>query len=259
MTNYGPVSLSGNSIETIQPGIYSQISLTGNARLKMSPGIYVIEGGGFSASGNATVTGSRVMIVNAGTNYPGTGGTYGSITIGGNARVNLSPATIGTDAGIVFFQPPDNTEVLTLTGNSSGITGTIYAPTAPFSERGNAAINASLIVDTIAISSNGVADVKTAGGGSPGGVIPNPSGASTGLMALNFVLADAGIVSVVNPIAASRTVMQTAAKRSAPNVVTTSRPTAIDPAAVDELLIDGLSVRSRRIADRPGEPLKWSL
>ena len=36
MTNYGPVSLSGNSIETIQPGIYSQISLTGNARLKMA-------------------------------------------------------------------------------------------------------------------------------------------------------------------------------------------------------------------------------
>ena len=36
----------------------------------MSSGIYIIEGGGFSVSGNASVTGSGVTIVNAGSKYP---------------------------------------------------------------------------------------------------------------------------------------------------------------------------------------------
>ena len=44
---------------------------------------------------------------------------------------------------------------MTVTGNASGITGTIYAPGAALSESGNGAINASLIVDTITISGNG--------------------------------------------------------------------------------------------------------
>ena len=158
MTNYGSFSLSGNSSKTIQPGIYSQISVSGNAKLTMSSGIYIIEGGGFSVSGNASVTGSGVMIFNAGSKYPSTGGTYGSITLGGNGTCNLSPATSGTYAGIVFFQPLDNTKAITVTGNASGITGTIYAPAAQLSESGNGALNASLIVDTLTISGNGIAD-----------------------------------------------------------------------------------------------------
>ena len=157
MTNYGSFSLGGNSSKTIQPGIYNQISVSGNAKLTMSSGIYIIEGGGFSVSGNASVTGSGVMIFNAGSNYPGTGGTYGRITLSGNATFNLSPATSGTYAGIVFFQPLDNTKAITVTANASGITGTIYAPTAQLSESGNAALDASLIVDTLTISGNGIA------------------------------------------------------------------------------------------------------
>ena len=94
-------------------------------------------------SGNASVTGSGVMIFNAGSKYPSTGGTYGSITLSGNGTCNLSPATSGTYAGIVFFQPPDNTKALTVTGNASGITGTIYAPAAQLSESGNGVLDAS--------------------------------------------------------------------------------------------------------------------
>ena len=110
MTNYGSFSLGGNSSKTIQPGIYSSISVSGNAKLTMATGIYIIEGGGFSVSGNASVTGSGVMIVNAGSNYPGTGGTYGSISLGGNGTCSLSPMMSGPYAGIVFFQPSDNQE-----------------------------------------------------------------------------------------------------------------------------------------------------
>ena len=38
----------------------------------MSSGIYIIAGGGFFVAGTASVTGSGVMIFNAGSNYPAT-------------------------------------------------------------------------------------------------------------------------------------------------------------------------------------------
>ena len=76
------------------------------------------------------------MIVNAGTLYPFSGGTYGSITLSGNGTCSLSPMTRGPYAGIVFFQPGDNTQTMTVTANATGITGTIYAPAAAaFRER----------------------------------------------------------------------------------------------------------------------------
>jgi hypothetical protein len=61
-------------------------------------------------------------------------------------------------------------------------------------------------------------------------------------------------------MATKRPVVQTAGKGSTIHVVTDApRATAVEPAAVDALLFDGLSVRSRQAADRPGQPLKWSL
>ena len=138
LTNYGSESLSGNSSATIQPGIYSAISVSGNASLTLSSGTYIIEGGGFSISGNASVSGSGVLIVNAGSKYPSTGGTYGSITLSGNGSYNLTPMTTGTYAGIVIFQTRDNSKAMTISGNASGMTGTIYAPAAALSESGNA-------------------------------------------------------------------------------------------------------------------------
>ena len=167
MTNYGSVSLGGNSSKTIQPGIYSSISVSGNAKLTMASGIYIIEGGGFSMSGNASVTGSGVMIFNAGSNYPGIGGTYGSISLGSNGSCSLSPMMSGPYAGVVFFQPGDNKQAMTVTGNASGITGTTYAPGAALSESGNGAINGSLIVDTLTISGNGVAGPGPLGSDEP--------------------------------------------------------------------------------------------
>ena len=61
-----PISetLSGNSTATISAGVYSQITVSGNARLTLNAGIYVIEGGGFSVSGNGSVSGTGVMIYN---------------------------------------------------------------------------------------------------------------------------------------------------------------------------------------------------
>ena len=198
MTNYGAFSLSGNSSKTIQPGIYTKISVSGNAKLTMAPGIYIIEGGGFSVSGNASVTGSGVMIVNAGSKYPATGGTYGSISLGGTATFNLSPATSGPYAGIVFFQPSDNTKAMTVTTNASGITGTIYAPGASLSESGNGALNASLIVDTITISGNGIANGPSQAGPASAGISSNMVAASGGTTATTSSI---GAVSVLDQTA----------------------------------------------------------
>jgi len=163
MINYGSESLSGNATATIKPGIYSQISVAGNASLTLSSGIYIIEGDGLSVSGNASVTGSGITIFNAGSKYPTTGGTYGTITLSGNGSYNLSPPTSGTYAGIVIFQSRDNSKALTLSGNASGMTGTIYAPAAQLAESGNSQLNASVDVDTLTISGNGVANGLTLG------------------------------------------------------------------------------------------------
>ena len=133
--------LSGNANTTINPGLYSQITVSGNAKLTLSPGIYVvagggfaasgnavvsasgvsfiIEGGGFSQSGNAIVNGSGMTIFNAGSKYgsSGSGGSYGEITLSGNG--SLTPPTTGAYSGVLIFQSRDNTQTLSLTGNSA--------------------------------------------------------------------------------------------------------------------------------------------
>ena len=159
LTNFGLESLSGNSSATIKPGIYSGISASGNAKLTLSSGLFIIVGGGFSISGNASVTGNGVTIFNAGGKYPGTGGKYGGITLSGNGSCNLTPPTSGTYAGVVLFQSRDNSTPLIISGNASGMTGAIYAPAAALSESGDAALDAAIDVDTLSISGNGVANL----------------------------------------------------------------------------------------------------
>jgi hypothetical protein len=159
LTNYGSESLSGNSSATIKPGIYTGITVSGTAKLAMNSGVYIIEGGGFSVSGNASVSGSGVLVVNAGSSYPNTGGTYGSITLSSSGTYDLSPPSTGTYAGIVIFQSRDNAKPLTVSGNASALTGTIYAPAAQVVESGNGQLNAAIIADTMTISGSGVADI----------------------------------------------------------------------------------------------------
>jgi FG-GAP-like repeat/PKD domain/FG-GAP repeat len=173
LTNYGAVSVAGNSTVTLSPGIYTSIQMSGNAIVTMSPGTYIIKGGGFSVSGNARVSGSGVFIFNAGSSYNGTtdGGSFGATTLSGNGTISLTPPTSGTYNGILIFQARDNTKALTFSGNSmQGTNGTIYAPAAQLVESGNAQIGSSsnpisLIVDTLSISGNGVAQLVSANGG----------------------------------------------------------------------------------------------
>jgi len=103
LTDYCSASLSGNSSATIKPGIYSQITVSGNATLTLAAGIYIIEGGGLAVSGNASISGSGVMIVNAGSSYPSAGGTYGSIGLSDNGIANS--LTLDSSPGTVAYGP----------------------------------------------------------------------------------------------------------------------------------------------------------
>jgi hypothetical protein len=155
LTNYGSESLSGNSSQTLNPGIYSQIKVSGNASLTLNPGIYIIEGGGLTVSGNASISGSGVMIYNAGSSYPVSGGNFGGITMSGNGTFNLSALTTGPYAGVLIFQSRQNTRALSFSGNAmAGTVGTIYAANALLSMSGNAALQNPLVVGTLNLSGN---------------------------------------------------------------------------------------------------------
>ena len=227
-------SLSGNSNGSISPGLYSQISVSGTATLKLASGTYVVrsggvtlsgnasvscpgvtfivEGGGFSVSGSATITGAGVTIFNAGSGYNAStgadGGTFGAITLSGNASV--SAPSSGPYAGILIFQARDNPKALAVSGNApQGVTGTIYAKMAQLAESGNAQLGSasnpvSIVVDTMTITGNAVADIRPLVGTSgllgatattqdlsiPSGptAMPSRSNSSPGLLAWDLAL-----------------------------------------------------------------------
>jgi hypothetical protein len=160
LTSYGSVTFTTGS-HIINPGIYSQIKVSGNASLTMSagsggaPGMYIIEGGGLTVTGGASLSGQNVFIYNTGSNYPGSGGNFGGITLSGNGAISLSAPTSGTYAGIVIFQSRANTRALSFSGNAmSGISGIIYAPSALLSFNGNSQLQAALDVGMLNLSGN---------------------------------------------------------------------------------------------------------
>ncbi len=57
----------------------------------------------------------------------------------------------------MIFQTRDNSKALTVSGNASGMTGTVYAPAAQLAESGNTQLDAAVIVDTMTVSGNGIA------------------------------------------------------------------------------------------------------
>jgi hypothetical protein len=147
----GSVIVSGSSSLTISPGIYTSISVSNGAHLTLMPGIYVITGSGFQVADSGSVSGSGVLISDAG----------GSIRLKDQAAVNLTPQTTGAYAGIVFFQPANDGLSISLSDNAvlqlNG--GLIYAPAALLNVADNAQVQqGSLIVNQLHVSDNGIAD-----------------------------------------------------------------------------------------------------
>ena len=160
LKTYAAVNIGGVTVETIGPGIYPSISVSGSAKLTMTAGIYVIDGGGLVVSGAGSLTGSGVLIYNAGSNYNGgTGSTFGGITLS-SGSFSLSPPTSGTYAGISIFQSSDNTKPIAISGavlaNLGG--GVVFAPAAVMNISGSAQIGTAgtsvspLIVNELVLS-----------------------------------------------------------------------------------------------------------
>jgi hypothetical protein len=156
--NLGAINLSKGSL-TINPGTYTQIKVSGTGTvLTMNPGIYIIAGGGFSVSNSAQVQGLGVTIYNAGSNIlPNSGtATFGAISLGSSGAIGLSAPTTGPYAGILIFQSRDNTQTMSLGASSvTGLSGTIYAPSALLSLSGGASLKIPAIVNLLTLSGNG--------------------------------------------------------------------------------------------------------
>jgi hypothetical protein len=155
-------SCGGNTVTTISPGMYTSITAASNCAVTMQPGVYVIRGGGMSIGGNASLTGHGVFIYNAGSNFPSSGGAFGSISLTGNGSFNVDPPTTGVYAGLLLFQSRDNSRPLTISGNGavSGVQGTIYGPAMEADITGNGTMPAQFIVDSLAINGNGSLTVQ---------------------------------------------------------------------------------------------------
>jgi Flp pilus assembly protein TadG len=128
-----PPTASGNckngNGNTLQPGNYCNgMNLSGNVNL--NAGTYYVSGD-IKINANANISGSGVTIFLAGSS---------SITINGNATVNLSAPTTGTYSGILFYGDPSNTSSVSNKFNGtagSKLTGALYFPTQDVSYLGN--------------------------------------------------------------------------------------------------------------------------
>ena len=120
---YKKVSISKDSVETVSPGVYHNgISVTAKGSLIMNPGIYFMDGGGFSFTGQGSLTAKGVMIVN----LPNSNSDV--ISINGTGAIDISPMMTGLYRGISIWQQRDSTNTISVTGNgNTQIRGTFYA------------------------------------------------------------------------------------------------------------------------------------
>ncbi len=155
----GPVSITGNTTVTLQPGLYvGGISLgNSNANVTFSPGTYILAGGGLSVSGNSTLSGTGVTFYNTSSSSY----AYAPINLSGNETANFSAPTSGSLKGILFFQDRSvaysSSNGSTIEGNSSStFDGAVYFPTTNLTYLGNSSLSGYtfLIADKITITGN---------------------------------------------------------------------------------------------------------
>jgi hypothetical protein len=134
---------TAKSTVTIDPGVYCDgISLNAGANVTLNPGIYYIDGGGLSVNGGATITGSGVTLVFT----KKTASSWPTVTINGNATVNLTPPKSGPTAGIVIFGDrniPVGTTFKFNGGANQYLGGAIYVPTGTINFAGGAGTSTS--------------------------------------------------------------------------------------------------------------------
>jgi Flp pilus assembly protein TadG len=148
---------TAKNTETINPGVYcGGIGVNANAVLTLNPGMYIIDGGGFTVNGGGSVTGTGVTLVFTKKND----NNWATVTINGNATVNLTPMTYGPTRGIVVFvdrNTPTGTSFKFNGGATQYFAGAVYAPTGAVTYAGGANTSTSctqVIGDTVTFVGN---------------------------------------------------------------------------------------------------------
>jgi hypothetical protein len=159
-TSFKTQNLSGPySPQTFCGGIH----VNGGNSVTFSPGLYVIDGGGITIDGNATVSGSGVTFYLTGNNGNGNNAAnYSGVTINSTSVVNLSSPCDGAASGIkgmLFFQDRDITNGAPSSINGaagSTFNGGIYFKTTPLSYAGSSAVNGFtlIVADTLTFTGN---------------------------------------------------------------------------------------------------------
>jgi hypothetical protein len=143
--------------ETISPGVYcGGIDVNANAVLTLNPGLYVLAGGGFTVNGGATVNGNGVTLYFTSNN----GNNWATVTINGNANVNLTPMTYGPTRGMVVFadrNTPQGTSFKFNGGSNQYFAGAVYVPSGAvdFSGGANSMTTCTQVIgDTVTFTGN---------------------------------------------------------------------------------------------------------
>jgi Flp pilus assembly protein TadG len=147
---------------------YASSGITGSTTLASNT-VYIVGGSGISLSGNATLSGTNVMLYITGANA--------SISLTGNGAVNLTPMATGPYAGVIFFQDRSNLNGDDLHGNGNlQIYGTIYAPAANVTATGNGTTDvfaSQIISSSLTTKGNGTVNVKFDANNAPTPAIRN--------------------------------------------------------------------------------------
>jgi hypothetical protein len=157
------VQITSANTVTLNPGVYTGgISASGKGSVVLNPGIYYMDGGGFSFTGQGSLTAIGVMIYNAPQSNSDT------INLQGSGSITMSPPTSGPYQGLSIFQAraPSIQPTVNITGNGTAplsITGTFYVPSGPLKVTGNGTqdtIGSQYISDTLTLGGNGSFNVN---------------------------------------------------------------------------------------------------
>ena len=142
---------TGHQRVTASPGTYSTFQVSGQAVMTLSPGVYVITQG-FQVSGQATVSGSGVMLFFAG---------QAGLQLSGGSTLHLTSSATGTYAGIALMYDRSDTSALRSTGNGSPsqryVGGAVYAASGVLGGSGSQElqVDGPVVVGSVELSGGG--------------------------------------------------------------------------------------------------------
>jgi Flp pilus assembly protein TadG len=121
-----------------------------NGTISLKPGLYIIDGGDFTVTAGAKLSGEGVTLFFA---------NSAAAKLLGNGDIDLSAPTSGPYAGLLFFGSRHTTGVVhQVTGNSeSTLEGNLYMPTASIDFTGNSTVSGGctqIVADQVTFTGN---------------------------------------------------------------------------------------------------------